>query len=96
MKSNKFIKGGLIALTLSLATLSGQASAHNNRWVAPLVTYVLVDSLFNHGHHHKYKKLRKRRHFGSYSRSHSYGYKKRRHNHSSGHYSYKRKKYTRY
>ncbi len=85
-------------LALSLGSISAPARAdHGADIVGPMIAFLALGSILQHGHQHKHYKYYKRyRHHGhhGYHGKH-YGYHKkhhRRHSHSHGdYYAYKRK-----
>ncbi|MCH8105407.1 MAG: hypothetical protein IIC58_07890 [Proteobacteria bacterium] len=80
------IKVALISALLMGGLMANPARAdHNERYIAPLATFVLLNALFRNGHQHHYGYSRHRHGHGHY-------YSRRGYSQSYGGYSHKSKR----
>ena len=85
------LKVAIISAVFLMGLAANPARAdHYGNVVAPLATFVFLNSLFRHGHNHRHGYSRQRH--GYNQQGYYQGYKRRGHSHSYGGYSHKQKR----
>lgn len=85
------LKVAIISAVFLMGLAANPARAdHYGNVVAPLATFVFLNSLFRHGHNHHHGYSRPRH--GQHQHGHYRGYKRHGHSQSYGGYSHKQKR----